>query len=575
MLVCPQCKLKYPNGSLHCFVDGTQLESMKDPRVGTTLGGRYILEEVLGEGGMATVYRAHHRLVDRRCAVKVMNEQFAQDEVLCERFRREAKAAQKLAHVNIIEIFDQGELPEGGVYLVMELLEGQTLADLLDRGKVPLDRTLTIAIQIARALARAHDFEVIHRDLKPENIFLAEQADGTDLVKLLDFGIARSMHDTRLTGMGEVFGTPQYMAPERISSIDAGHAADLYSLGVILYEMLTGRLPWVADSVPDWFIKHMKEVPPEPKVHEPSIPDGLNKLIMDLLAKRAEARPVDAHRVHADLGTIAAAIGAVVPDEDPASVESRIAPARTLPPAAVDAWARRTSVFDEMLRTAYPGGAPRELTTLLAEVKSLVAQIGKLRAKAVDAQRALQTIEKRGRESRQRLNHAVDALGVDASKAKDGLRAALAAHLTLSTEVDNARARLKGAHREIIRWEGRSGFLEPYQELALAYRAAADVVDKWLGLRQKERKAEQRVAAQREIINDLEFQITQLRKALAASEEQFESEAKSQQEAVAELGQQADTLEQRLMELASRFCAPLRARPELRPLFQTLEGEAA
>src|SRR5690606_12703082 len=212
----------------------------------------------------------------------------------------------------------------------------------------------------------------------------------------------------------------------------------------------------------------------------------------------------------------------------------------------------------EMLRTAYPGGAPRELTTLLAEVKSLVAQIGKLRAKAVDAQRALQTIEKRGRESRQRLNHAVDALGVDASKAKDGLRAALAAHLTLSTEVDNARARLKGAHREIIRWEGRSGFLEPYQELALAYRAAADVVDKWLGLRQKERKAEQRVAAQREIINDLEFQITQLRKALAASEEQFESEAKSQQEAVAELGQKADTLEQRLMELASRFCAPLR-----------------
>ncbi len=575
MLVCPQCKLKYPNGSLHCFVDGSQLDKLKDPRVGTTIGGRYVLEDVLGEGGMATVYRAHHRLVDRPCAVKVMNEQFAKDDVLCERFRREAKSAQKLSHVNIIEIFDQGELPEGGVYLVMELLEGGTLADLLDFGKVALDRTLCIGIQIARALARAHDFEVIHRDLKPENIFLAKQADGSDLVKLLDFGIARSMEDTRLTGMGEVFGTPQYMAPERISSIDAGHAADLYSLGVILYEMLTGRLPWTADSVPEWFIKHMKEVPPEPRLTEPRIPLPLDRLIMDLLAKKPEARPVDAHRVHADLARIASEVGASVPAEDAASVESRVAPARTLPPAAIDAWARRTGVFDAMLRTAYPEGAPEELAHLLSEVKSLVGEIAALRAQALDAQRALQTVEKKGRDSRQRLNHAVDALGVDASKARDGLRAALAALLTLSTEVDNIRAKVRAAHLDALRWEGRSGFMEPYQELAESYRALADLVDKWHGLRSKERRAEQRVAGQREVINDLEFQITQLRKALAHSEEQFESEAESQQKCVAELGQRADSLEQQLMEMASRFCAPLRARPELGSLFQALENEAA
>lgn len=575
MLVCPHCKLKYPNGSKHCFIDGAALEALKDPRVGMTLGGRYMLEEVLGEGGMATVYRAHHRLVDRRCAVKVMNEQFARDEVLCERFRREAKSAQKLAHVNIIEIFDQGELPEGGVYLVMELLEGGTLADLLDHGKVSVNRTLSIAIQIARALARAHDLEVIHRDLKPENVFLAHNSDGTDLVKLLDFGIARSMQDTRLTGMGEVFGTPQYMSPERISSIDAGHSADLYSLGVILYEMLAGRLPWTADSVPEWFIKHMKEVPPEPIKYEPSLPSALNKLVMDLLAKRAEARPVDAHRVHADLIAIAAALGAPVPSEDAASVESRVAPARTLPPAAIDAWARRTGVFDAMLRTAYPSGAPDALARLLAEVKGLVTEVGGLRSRAVEAQRGLQSVEKRGKDGRQRLNHAVDALGIDASRARDGLRAALAAHLTMSTETANARQRLKKAHREIVLWEGRSGFMEPYDELAQAYRNAADVVDRWGSLRNKERQAEQRVRSQRELISDLEFQIAQLRNALADSESQHEGEAKSQQETVAELGQRADTLEQRLMELASKFCAPLRARPELGTLFQALEGEAA
>ncbi|MEJ1960356.1 MAG: serine/threonine-protein kinase [Gammaproteobacteria bacterium] len=139
-----------------------------------------------------------------------------------ERFRREAKAAQKLAHPNIIEIFDQGETPDGYVYLVMELLRGETLADVLEHGKVPLERGLPIMIQIARALARAHDLEVIHRDLKPENIFLARLPNGADQVKLLDFGIARSMQDSRLTGAGEVFGTPQYMAPERITSIEAG-----------------------------------------------------------------------------------------------------------------------------------------------------------------------------------------------------------------------------------------------------------------------------------------------------------------------------------------------------------------
>ena len=189
---------------------------------------------------MATVYQARHKLVDRPCAVKIMNAALAKNEVIRERFRREAKAAQKLAHPNIIEIFDQGELPDGSLYLVMELLEGETLADVVVRGKVPLERTLPIAIQIARALARAHDLEVIHRDLKPENVFLAHYDDVRDEVKLLDFGIARSMQDARLTGAGEVFGTPQYMAPERITSIDAGPAADLYALGVMLYEMLAG-----------------------------------------------------------------------------------------------------------------------------------------------------------------------------------------------------------------------------------------------------------------------------------------------------------------------------------------------
>ncbi|RYE92395.1 MAG: serine/threonine protein kinase, partial [Myxococcales bacterium] len=298
MKVCPKCNLRYPDESQVCFVDGTPLAGMTDPRIGTTVAGRYLIERVLGEGGMATVYGARHKLVDRACAVKIMNPALARDRVVRERFRREAKAAQKLAHPNIIEIFDHGDTEDGTSYLVMELLRGESLADSLAHSGLPFDRVLSLTIQMARALSRAHDFEVVHRDLKPENIFISIAADGSELVKLLDFGIARSMHDTqRLTGVGEVFGTPQYMAPERITSIEAGPPADLYALGIILYEMITGQLPFDAPDIPSFFVKHLKEAPPKIRQKYPDVPEVIESLIERLMAKDPKQRPVDAHAV--------------------------------------------------------------------------------------------------------------------------------------------------------------------------------------------------------------------------------------------------------------------------------------
>jgi eukaryotic-like serine/threonine-protein kinase len=576
MKVCQPCKLKYPNDSTACFLCGGPLAALQDALIGTTIAGRYLIEEAIGEGGMATVYAARHRLVDRPCAVKVMNPSLAKNEVIRERFRREAKAAQKLAHPNIIEIFDQGETSEGSLYLVMEILQGQTLADLLERqGSVPLDRTLSIAIQIARALARAHDLEVIHRDLKPENIFLAEGVDDFDRVKLLDFGIARSMQDTRLTGAGEVFGTPQYMAPERITSIDAGPGADLYALGVILYEMLCGTLPFDAADVTSYFIKHLKEMPPAPRKRDPSIPEPIDKLIMELLAKDPKDRPVDAHRVHTDLLNIAGAIGVRVPAEVISDEASSRGPAKTLPPVAIDQWVKRTAVFERMLARAYLGSRPVEVEHLFGEVKRLVREIGELRAKAMADQRTLESIEARGRETRQRFGHAVDALGVDASKARDELKAALARSNAAQGVVAQCRQAMAPAMSEILRWEGRSALAEPYRELAQAYRAAADRVDAWLAAKAGVQAVEREVEQRRTEVEDLEFQIKELRAALATQSENQEREEENFQRGVSEAGKRADELDRELLEMASRFCAPLRHRPELSDLFHELEADAA
>ena len=575
MKSCPQCNLRYPDESTFCFVDGTSLVPMADPRVGTTVAGRYVIESVVGEGGMATVYRARHKLVDRPCAVKVMNPALSRDKVVRERFRREAKAAQKLAHPNIIEIFDHGDTEDGTSFLVMELLQGQSLAELIAKGAIPLPRALPLMVQMSRALARAHDFEVVHRDLKPENMFVGVAPDGADVIKLLDFGIARSMQDARLTGVGEVFGTPQYMAPERITSIDAGPPADLYALGIIFFEMLTTKLPFDAPDIPTFFVKHMKEAPPKVRTLAPEVPESLELLIDRMLAKDPKQRPVDAHSVHADLVAICREIRVPVPPEPQTAQPSSREPAPTLPPAALDRWVHRTVVFEQMLARAYGQAAPPEAVRLLGQVKDLVRQIAELRTTGVGEQRKLEAIEDREREGRQRFGFAMDALGVDMSAARKQARAAGEAQVPLKAATSAHGESVLEATKEILTWEGRSGFREPYPQLAAAYRASADRVDAWLAARKADRAADAVLDEKERTVADLEFQIRELRQNLTKFEHSIEAEKTAQQTLIATLGKRGDGLEGELVTLASRFCAPLRGNPALSPFFKELEDAAA
>jgi serine/threonine-protein kinase len=568
--------MRYPNEATYCFVEGGELVSLPDTRIGTVLAGRYVIDEVIGEGGMATVYRAHHKLVDRPVAVKIMNPMLASDPIVRERFRREARSAQKLAHPNIIEIFDQGDTEDGTCYIVMELLRGESLAAVVQRGRLEVDRAIHVMIQIARGIARAHDLEVIHRDLKPENIFLCRRDDGSDLVKLLDFGIAKSRQDSRLTGQGELFGTPQYMAPERILGNDTGGSSDIYALGVVFFEMLTGELPFNAPDVATFFVKHMNEPARSLQALNARVPQALDELVGKMLAKDPKDRPVDAHRIHQDLLELLREREVAAPPTPESEPLSAAAPI-TLAAGAADQWARRIFVLEQMLSKAFgtKQRAPGELTGLLDEVNTVVRDVVRLRAESLEAQRTLEEIDLRGREKRAQLGFAVDQLGVDGSKSKEDVRTAHDARTHAEEECKAARARFELAHKEVVIWEGRSGFLEPWSDLAQAYRAVADAVDEWNAYRGEERRAIEAAEIAERSATDLDFQIRELRTALQKHEQELDEEREKCRERIESNGKDADAMESKLLDLTTRFCQPLRTRPELGPLFKELEMEAA
>ena len=259
-----------------------------DPLIGTTIDGRYQVEALLGEGGMGLVYACRHAIIDKRVALKVLRVEAAQDASSAQRFLAEAKAASKIGQQNIVDITDFGVLPGGAPYFVMEFLDGPTLAHLSAQGPLSPSRAVSIAIQVARGLSASHAKDIVHRDLKPENIFVLTREGMRDFVKVVDFGIARDATvKKRLTVAGTVMGTPEYMAPEQATGQETDHRVDQYALGCILYEMLTGRVPFRGDNPMQTLTLHVHErvMPPSKRRPELPIPPALEAVVMRALAK--------------------------------------------------------------------------------------------------------------------------------------------------------------------------------------------------------------------------------------------------------------------------------------------------
>lgn len=303
---CPDCTQLYSADSMFCPFDGTRLEGRSwvattdpsvDPLLGATIDGRYRVRRVLGEGGTGTVYEVRHETLSRLFAMKVLRADVAKEPTLAARFTQEARATASLKHPHIVSITDFGHTPLGTPYFVMDRLQGQTLAHVCsDLGRLPPLRGVRIVRQVADALSAAHAAGIVHRDLKPENLFLVGHAeghtDGPDDVRVVDFGAAKIAGAGRMTKTGIVFGTPHYMSPEQASGQPVDHRADIYALGVIMYELFSGHLPFEADTFMGVLTQHMFADPP------PFAPEGsmkpvfaaLEEVTFRAMAKRPELR---------------------------------------------------------------------------------------------------------------------------------------------------------------------------------------------------------------------------------------------------------------------------------------------
>ncbi len=315
MKICGTCGTRFTEPVAFCPNDGTPTAEVTDeaaappvdPLLGRVIDGRYRVEKSIGEGGMGVVYLITHAVLGKRMALKVLRGEMAKDADVVQRFMQEAQSATSIGHPNIIDISDFGRLPDGSVYFCMEYLDGESLSKMISRGgSIPMATAIHTVRQIASALEAAHARGIVHRDLKPDNIYLVKQGQDDHFVKVLDFGIAKvGGANSKLTRTGMIFGTPHYMSPEQAAGQSVDNRTDIYALGVIMYEMFTGKVPFDGDTFMGILSKHMFEQPLPPSQVKGAGLGAIEDVILKALAKKQEERYQSMGQLVADLDAIA------------------------------------------------------------------------------------------------------------------------------------------------------------------------------------------------------------------------------------------------------------------------------
>ncbi len=535
--------------------------------LGRVVAGRYRLEARAGEGGMGVVYRARHVLIDRVVALKLIRPDLRGETHLRAWMLREARAANRVDHAHIIDIHDIGETEEGELYLVMEYLVGTSLSSELAKGPMTLSRGVDILEQMCAALARAHDLGVIHRDLKSDNILMTTRGGRKDFVKILDFGLAHLAMDPRLAPKGAVFGTPEYMSPEQARGEEAGPPSDLYALGVLFFEMLTGQLPFRSGDRETLLEMQRSSPPPKPTSIKPDILPAAEAIVLKLLEKERRKRFQDAHHLHEELKALQRALPSV--PWEVGQLGENAPPPPPPPPqsAGVIEWANRAGLFSRMVSRAYPGAnAPPDVAQAISQVWDLASRATRLEGEVASHTRKLESLERRGRALRAEIGRKVEELAHEESRVLRELAAEQTEANRLREAVGAAERGAMAARQQAdqaaqqppnIAWRGVFERAGAAQALVDARREA---------LAEREHKA----AAKDAQVRDLRRQIEELRAQLARYAEALEEDLTSGREKVAARTREGLAFEKSFSDASQLLLTHLKGKAEARDLLQDL-----
>jgi serine/threonine-protein kinase len=517
---------------------------------------------------MGVVYRARHALIDRVVALKLIRPDLRGETHLRAWMLREARAANRVDHAHIIDIHDIGETEEGELYLVMEYLVGTSLSSELAKGPTQLSRAVDILEQMCAALARAHDLGVVHRDLKSDNILLSTRGGRKDFVKILDFGLAHLAMDPRLAPKGAVFGTPEYMSPEQARGEEAGPPSDLYALGVLFYEMLTGQLPFRSNDRDTLLEMQRSAPPPKPSAIKPDVLPAAETIVLKLLEKERRKRYQDAHHLHEELKALQRSLPST-PWEVQAD-PGNAAPPPPPPPQSpgVIEWASRAALFSRMVSRVYPtGNTPPEVQTSVVQAWDLASRATRLEGEVASHTRKLESLERRGRALRAEIGRKVEELAHEESRA---LREAAAeqqeaARLRELVQVaERAGGTAKAQADQAAQQGGSPTTLRAIYERAGA--AAALLEARREALMEREQKAQIKDQQAR----DLRRQIDELRAQLARYAEALEEDLAAGREKVASRTREGLNFEKAFSDVTTLLLNHLKQKPEARDLLQEL-----
>lgn len=533
--------------------------------IGKVVAGRYRLEARLGEGGMGVVYRARHVLIERVVALKLIRPDLRGETHLRAWMLREARAANRVDHAHIIDIHDIGETEDGELYLVMEHLVGTPLSSELARGPMPIARGVDILEQMCAALARAHDLGVVHRDLKSDNILLTQRGGRKDFVKILDFGLAAIARDPRLAPKGAVFGTPEYMSPEQARGEEVGPQSDLYALGVLFFEMLTGHLPFRAADRDTLLEMQRSQPPPKPRSIRPDAHPQGEAICLRLLEKDIRKRYRDAHHLQEELKALQRSLPSQPMELEAGAIAAEPAPPPPPPPqsAGVTEWATRAALFARMISRVYPtGNAPPEITGALQQAWDLASRANRLEGEVASFSRKLEALERRGRALRAEIGRKVEELAHEESRV---MREAAAD----GEDVEKVRTELIAAERVAAsaRQAADAASRQGAEDTTIYERAGAAAATAQ-AKREQLARYESKKNAREATARDLRRQIEELRNQLARYAEALDAELTQGREKVGARTREGLGFEKQFGDVTTTLLQHLRNKAECRDLMQ-------